>query len=101
MIGPLFDLPGTITATQLRDATGLVTLYDQHGAVVGAIDLPMSRVADLEPNRFYATVESTVAIIVGRSYYAIAVVMAGGVTLVLKEQLVGAYSRRRGAHADI
>ena len=101
MIGPIFDLPGTITTTQLRAATGLVTLYDQQGAVIGAIDLPTTLVADSDPCRFYAIVTSSVTIVEGRSYYTIATMLAGGVTLVLKEQLVGVYSRRRGAHAGV
>ena len=93
-LGPLSDLPVSLTATQIQAATGVVTLYNnQDRPVTGASNIAISRVADSD--RFYAILPSTVTLREGRSYYALAHIVAGGVTIVLKEQLVGRYQRQR------
>ena len=90
-VGPLTDRLGVLTAVQIAAATGTVTLYDDDGnAVSGAINLSLTIFTGSD-NRFYAAIENTVTVVDGANYHVIVILTAGGVTLAVKELLVGAY----------
>ena len=90
-IGPVTDRLGILTAAQIQAATGTVTVYDSNDvAVPGATGLALSRFSG-SANRFYAAIDNTVTIVDAANYYAIVIITAGGITLAVKELLVGAY----------
>jgi len=90
-VGPLTDRLGVLTAAQIAAATGTLTLYDADGAAVsGASNLALSLFSG-SANRFYAAIENTVTITDGANYHVIVIITAGGVTLAVKELLVGMY----------
>ena len=91
IVGPVSDRLGLLTATQIQNTTGTVTLYDADDNVVaGASNLAISIISG-SGDRFYATIDDSISVTDGTNYYALATITSGGVQLRLRELLVGAY----------
>ena len=90
-VGPVTDRLGSLTTAQIKAATGTVTLFDADGdAVSGATNIALT-IFTGSNNRFYAAIENTVGIVDAANYSVKVTLTAGGVTLVIKELLVGAF----------